>query len=28
VTDGACEVLTQAAPKTVQEIEVCMKNRV
>ncbi|MBT9613829.1 MAG: aminopeptidase P N-terminal domain-containing protein [Burkholderiales bacterium] len=27
VTDGACEVLTQAAPKRVAEIEACMKNR-
>ena len=27
VTDGACEVLTQAAPKTVQEIESAMADR-
>ena len=26
VTDGACEVLTQAAPKNVAEIEACMKS--
>lgn len=28
VTDGVCEVLTQAAPKSVAEIEACMKNRI
>ncbi|MDP1682535.1 MAG: aminopeptidase P N-terminal domain-containing protein [Burkholderiales bacterium] len=28
VTEGACEVMTQAAPKSVAEIEACMKNRI
>jgi len=28
VTDGTCEVLTQAAPKSVAEIEACMKGNI